>query len=399
MHHPIERLEGRALLSMTIWDQAGQVVVANEDGVGSAPAIDVLRDGEAVAHGDQVVVSYEAAAGDYRQALVVDTNGVMRVRHLDGNSPPRDGAPWDDLTKEDPFGTSLKLPPGLIRNAGAKAGDYFLSARVTQINLLTDESGEGILKLRMRGSPVNGPGKTAPVQMLWDITLLQAADGRTRMTIATRATFGADFVLSPSHLGNAEAFRAAMFSSSNNTNATVDWPLGTHDADHLRLLNPDGSTKLDVDLTVAARNSLLLPAKGGPRIGAAMGGWMQLNQVAAAPLNGDPPNISVSINPVAGVSYRAQAFISQDGGTDHNDDNLGAWISRSFASNIIAKGTVLRWTLNVLATDGVVAPKMPVTWTRAAMRPIGGGAQDVAAGSFCERLIASDVDEPIEGRT
>lgn len=98
--------------SIPIWDQNGQLVIVNQDALTSAPEITISRDGAPVATGDQLVMSFDvdpSSTVDTRQVLVIDTNGLLRLRHLDGA---------EMAGQEDKSGTSVKLPPGLIVNRG-----------------------------------------------------------------------------------------------------------------------------------------------------------------------------------------------------------------------------------------------------------------------------------------
>ena len=173
----VEQLDKRLLLDATIWDQFGQLVNVNADALPQTAEIAVTRDGTEVATGDQLVFSYDVDRTDgfdFRQSLVIDTNGFMRVRHLDGNSPPREGVPCTDTSREDCFGTSLKLPPGLVLDDGAAGSNFFLTTRVDTINLNTKLAAYGILKLEMTGRPADGPSasnpNTPPVAVRWVLT-------------------------------------------------------------------------------------------------------------------------------------------------------------------------------------------------------------------------------------
>ena len=343
----LERLERRDLLDATIWSQFGQLVVVRDDAVVPAAEIAIERDGVPVATGDQLVISYNVAppgSFDFRESLVVDTNGFARVKHVDGSEP--EGS-------EDPFGTSFKLPPGLILNDGLGGQHHFLSARIDSINLLTDAAAQGALKLVLRGRPADAgsaePHQVAPLDVEWTLTLLPPTDGRTTVLLDVDATAAAPLELSSAAMSNAEAFRVLEYSSSNVPDTHTSLGERTHDADQLRVTDARGvELAPPLDLNAVPANQLFFAG------GLATDGWLELNQLQPAPLNNDPPNLRARVLPGGDdAEYRAQGFLSLDAGTDENSDNLGAWINRTFTSPHIAAGSTFRWRVSVVATDRV----------------------------------------------
>jgi hypothetical protein len=236
-----------------------------------------------MATGDQIVFSFDVdrtAGFDFRQSLVLDTNGFMRVRHLDGESPPRT-SPCTDTSEEDCFGTSLKLPPGLILADGGAGAKFFLTSRVDSINLNTKLAAHGILKLEMMGRPADGPSaadpNTAPVAVHWVLTILPPRNERAIFFLTTRVTVEETVSLSSTHLANAEAFRAAEFSSSNVDADHTSLGQRTRDADELRVFVHRWRKPISLDLNSVPRNELLF--KHGLRFR----GPIQLNQLQPAP--------------------------------------------------------------------------------------------------------------------
>jgi hypothetical protein len=338
-------------------------VTCNADAVPAAAAIEIQRDGVRACTGDQLVFAYDVdptRGRDFRQALVIDTNGFARIRHLDGDAPRRTNPDCTDTTQEDCFGTSMKLPPGLI--LVDRVGErFFLSSQVRRMNLLTAKSDDGVLQLEMRGRPADRGSAfdpdTAPVAVKWLLTLRPPRNRRTIATIGVAATFRDDVQLSEARAANAEAFRAAELSSSNVDADHTTGGTRTHDADELRLLSSTGEVLEDVDANAAPRNCLLLPSDGSdgcPELpeGTAVDGRLELNQRAEAPTNGDPPNLRVSILPADGApEYRGQSFITLDDTTSEQSDNFGAWIDRTVPGGEIDAGTRFEWTFRVVATD------------------------------------------------
>jgi hypothetical protein len=333
-----------------IWDANGQVVFVNSDAVAGAPNIAISRDGAPVTVGDQIVVSYRAGTMglDFRQVLALGTNGFMRLRHLDGAESP---------TNEDKFGTSIKLPPGLILDNGGTEG-FYLRSKITQIDLVTVDSASQILRLKMTGSPADGQGILAPATTQWCLTLLPPTNKVTVVLLDVETTVTQPLALSGARMLSAEAFQAAMFSSSN-TDASTTYPLGTHDADQLRITSAAGQTLSETNLSSPTlRNQLLIPS------GRPFDGTIQLNQIVASPLNGDPPCISIRILPSPDLpEYRAQGYVFST--TDSNDDNLGVWASRTFTDPAISTGRRFAWTLRIVASDepGADLPSGVVEWS------------------------------------
>jgi len=214
------------------------------------------------------------------------------------------------------------------------------------MNLLTSQASQGILKLAMAGSPANGGGPLAAVSMWWDLTILSAASNTTSVQLDVLALFNTSVTLGSSAFADAEAFRAAEYSSSNVDAAHTSLGVRTHDADRLRLFSSNGQTLIDNDLNTAPLNALLFPG------GQSFDGWMELDQLQPAPLNGDPPNILVRILPATDTpEYRGQGFITTDAGTDENSDNVGVWANRTFPGTYIAPATNLAWQLLITAND------------------------------------------------
>ncbi|MEA2624660.1 MAG: hypothetical protein QOD06_705 [Candidatus Binatota bacterium] len=346
-----------------IWRESGQRVICNADAVPAAAAIAIYRDGTRVCTGDQLVFAYDVDPTrdrDFRQALVIDTNGLARVRHLDGDAPARTNPDCTDTTQEDCFGSSIKLPPGLILSDSEGADRFFLSSQVRKMNLLTDGASDGVLRLEMKGRPADRGSAfdpdTAPVAVRWLLTIPPPKNRRTIATIDVTAAFRADVRLSEARAANAEAFRAAELSSSNVDADHTSLGTRTHDADQLLLVSSGGQILEDLDANAAPRNCLLLPDGSGacPDVpeGTAVDGKLELNQRAEAPTNGDPPNVRVSILPAEDApEYRGQAFITLDETTTEQSDNFGAWISRTVPGGEIEAGSRFEWAIRVVATD------------------------------------------------
>ncbi|ETX07943.1 MAG: hypothetical protein ETSY2_08275 [Candidatus Entotheonella gemina] len=329
-----------------IWNENGQLVIAKADILENAASVPIAMNGDVVAYGDQLVLSYNvgtASEPDFRQAVVSDTNGLARIRHLDGD---------ERAGEEDPFGTSIKLPPGLILEASDGSEDFQLSMQVTRMNLLTAEASDRILKVEMSGFPVNAAGVAAPVSIDWLMTILPPGNDATTVVLDVTARFDQEVRLSEPRLNQAETFRVAMLSSSN-TDPNAEYPEGTHDADELRVTNAAGETVVEQNLTTAPRDRLLLPPDQSERNGVVVTGAMQLNQEMPAPLNGDPPNISTRVEAEAPEpAYRAQAFIQRT--DDANQDNLGAWINKTVNDPVIPSGTAFMWTIHIVASDDII---------------------------------------------
>jgi hypothetical protein len=339
----VERLEDRRLLDSTLFNQARHLVELKSDAVATAVAVNVLVNGVFAGTGDQIVISYDVDAGagfDFRQRTVIDTNGLLRVKHTDSDVA---------AGTEDKFGTSIKLPPGIV----VDGPQFFLTSRVEQINLLTDQADAGILKLRMFGRPANGPGTsnptTLPVSVDWTLTI-QAPTANTFLAeLQTSAFFEQTVNLSFNHLLSAEAFRVAEFSSSNVPASNTTLGVRTHDADQLRLCSNTGTTLATVDLNAAPTNSLLT------RSSSTTARCLELNQVSPAPLNADPPNASLEVL-ADNATYRGQGFITVNETIDENSDNVGAWLAREFVSTSIQAGSRIDFTIRVGAADPVVDP-------------------------------------------
>lgn len=341
----VERLEDRRLLDMTLFNQSRQLVELKSDAVATAVPVNVLVNGTFVGTGDQLVMSYDVDAGpgfDYRQRLVLDSNGLLRVKHTDSDMP---------AGSEDKFGTSVKLPPGII----VDGPQFFLTSKVEQIDLLTDQADAGILKLHMFGRPANGPGtsnpSTLPVSIEWTMTIQPPTANTFVADLQTSVFFERNVNLSFNHLLSAEAFRVAEFSSSNVPADHTSLNVRTHDADQLRLCSNTGTTLATVDLNAATPNALLNPSSS------TTARCMELNQVTPAPLNQDPPNVSLEVLP-DNATYRGQGFITVDGTINENSDNVGAWLAREFVSPSIQAGQRIDFTVRIGAADYLVDPTL-----------------------------------------
>lgn len=377
-----------------LWLQQGQIIQVKEDAIAGAAPITIQRDGVPVTTGDQLTFSFDVNPGtpeDYRQALVLDTNGMFRLRHLDGKVAP---------ALADKFGTSMRLPPGLITDDGGT--EFYLGVRVDTMNVITTGAAAGTFAIDMTGVPVNGNGDEAPVAVHWRLTLLPPQHKATETRLATEATANSTFHLSASHLANAEAFRAAVFSSSYVPADHTSLGMVTHDADQLRLTSASGEQLLAWDLGLAAANQLLLPG------GSPFDGHLELNQIKPAPLNSDPPSMFVEMLPGGDIaSYRAQGYKTVDTWVDENADNLGVWASRSFASTTIASGTTLSWSQRIVAYDS--GPLLPLeafagsyfgvfTQPGASFADMGSMQISVAAGgTFTGKLVRGSASYPISG--
>ncbi|MBM4094276.1 MAG: hypothetical protein FJ276_33435, partial [Planctomycetes bacterium] len=363
-----------------VWDQGGQLVMANLNAVPGAKSVVISRDGQPVATADQLVFSYDvdpSANYDFRQALVMDTNGVARLRHLDGDAP---------AGSEDKFGTSIKLPPGLVLE-GDGSDDFFLGAQVNEIDLDTSDAAAGVLRLRMNGSPVNGEGAPAPVDVHWVLTLLPPRDNAAVAQLQVQADFLQDVTFSSVRMQEAQAFQSAMFSSHN----TVSSGAQTHDADRFRLTSSAGGTLVDLNLDAAPYGQLLLGPDGVPFDGA-----IHLDQVNSAGPNGDPPNISLQIpSAPGGPECRGQGYITYS--QDVNDDNLGAWVSRSLVGPTVRAGTTFDWTVWAAASEAPL-DRLPMDTTGprvTGMTPMAGStvvAPSSIVVTFDEGLAASSVN-------
>lgn len=327
-------------LGEIIWNRGGQLVVADPGAIPGAPDIAIFRDGVQVAVADKLTFSYDvnpSAGADFRQALVIDTNGLVRLRHLDGRAT---------ASSADKFGTSIKLPPGLILDDGSGGARYCLTARVKTINLVTAQSASGELKLEMTGAPVDGAGIEAPVSVQWTLTIPRPRDKTTDARLDVAATFDQSATLHGASLARAEAFRAAEFSSSNVPPSHAGGGVRTHDADHFRLTSAAGQQLADVALDTVPANTLFTAA------GTAFDGQIALNQLMPAPLNGDPPNLAIEILPADDApDYRGQGYITVDQDTDENSDNLGAWANRMVPSPAISAGQKFEWAMWLVASD------------------------------------------------
>lgn len=322
--------------SSTIWDRNGQLVVVNRDAVAGAPNIGVFVNGAAAATGNQLVMYYDVdplAGQDFRQAMVIDTNGFMRLRHLDGN---------ESAASADKFGTSIKLPPGLILIESAMEV-FYLSSKLQKMDLIASNSSAAPLVLAMSGSSADGQGRLAPVNVSWRLTLPTPTNKATAATLDVATTFTQLVNLSSTRVAEAQAFQSAMFSSSNMM-PTASYPSGTHDADQLRVIDAAGRTLDNLNLNTAPRGQLLYES------GLSFNGSVQLNQLASAPLNGDSPCMSIRILSAPDhPDYFAQGYIAST--TDPNSDNMGVWINRTFGKASIAAGSHFAWSLQIIASD------------------------------------------------
>ncbi|MCB9954026.1 MAG: VCBS repeat-containing protein [Planctomycetaceae bacterium] len=330
----VERLEDKTLLAGTVLDAGRQLVVANNATDIVAPAIPIYVDGTLADTENQIVIYHLNRAGDYRQKLVVDSNGFLRARHTDSDA---------EAGMEDPFGTSLKLGPGLILNNGS-GPEHYLSARLTEINIVQQGQGNP-LKIIAKGSPMNGSGDVLDsVEVTWEIFFGLNFSGDTQeMRIRTLFTATKTLTLDSTALTNAEAFRVAEFSSSNVSPARTTLGVRTRDADQLVAQNANGNVELN--LNKQAVNALFFSN------GLANTSTVALNQVVPAPLNQDPPSILASVYNPGVVKFRVQGYISDDAGINENSDNLGAWISRDFASSTISAGQFMAWTVDYTIAD------------------------------------------------
>ncbi len=341
----VESLEPRRVLT-DVFNELGIVVVANSDAVAGAPAIPILRDGVFQENADQLVFSYDVDATDgfdSRQMLVIDSNGLMRLRHLDGDAAPG---------SEDNFGSNFKLPPQLRLESGD-----FLGARVTEMNVVTTRAHLGILELEMTGRPIDGGGSSPPVEVSWQMTILPSnyhrgwirpAHAQSSVIVDVHVAFQGEVTLAQGATAQAEAFRVAEITSSNVPASNTGGLGRTHDADQLRVTSDDGSELAAVSLNDAPPNTLGFPS------GIAFDGWLETNQLTEAPLNGDPPNVRVDVHSATGApEHRAQFFITVNPGIDENSDNVGAFVSRTFdtANRTIGAGTEFSWTVRVDAND------------------------------------------------
>lgn len=340
----VERLESRQLLDVTLFNQARHLIELKSNGVADAAPINVLVNGTSAGSGDQLVISYDVDSGsafDFRQRVVLDTNGFMRVKHTDSDVA---------AGSEDKFGTSIKLPPGII----VAGPQYFLTSKVEQIDLQTDQADAGILKLHMFGRPANGPGSsnptTLPVSIEWTLTIQAPTVNTFLADLRTSVLFEQQATLSFTELVNGEAFRVAEFSSSNVPANRTTLNVRTHDADQFRILSKAGIIVNTVDLNAAATNTLLpvppTPTGSNPTTG----NCLELDQLSPAPLNQDPPNVSLEVL-ADNATYRGRAFVTVDATTDENSDNVGAWLARDFVSTSIQAGTRIEWTVRIGAAD------------------------------------------------
>lgn len=334
-------LEDRITLDATIFQDKGIIVTVRTDALAAARPIGVQRNGLAAASGDQIVISYASdfpIFSDYREALVLDTNGFMRLRHLDSNV---------SAGLEDPFGTSFKLAPLLV-TAGPNGPLFFLSTRVDTINLLTDEIESDILKLRITGRPADGPSannpNVLPIAVQWDLRIPRPNNDETGIRLATRATFEQAVVLSQPHVQNAEAFRAAEFSSSNVDASNTNLGVRSRDADQLRTTSSTGAVLQSINLDTTTRNQLIFTN------GSVFDGALEVNQNIPAPLNDDPPNNRVHFVPDS-EEYRAQGFVTLNPTINQDSDNVGIWASRTLPSPTIAAGTILNWAAKYQASE------------------------------------------------
>jgi hypothetical protein len=337
-----------AAAQQLIFDANDRRVTLRAGEVGGASNITVMVDGMPMGVGDQLRVADAPSPGStsWDEVFVVDTNGFFRIRHHD----------LDAIGTPDPFGTSGVLPPGLIvQNGGGER--FLLKSQVTQMNLITTNAANGILSLQMSGAPADDQGPLAGVSVNWELTLRSTtpphgfpiADSN-EVHLRVDATFNQTIQLNAQRAINAEAFRAAVFSSSNvPADHTMIMTL-THDADEARVTAADGESMSSVNLTTTLPNMLLF----GPN-GQLSGHRIQLNQRTPAPLNGDPPNISFELSdPDPTASYRAQGYITVEAGTNEDADNVGVWLNRSFDSNTIPAGTQLTWNVALTASDDVL---------------------------------------------
>jgi hypothetical protein len=325
--------------SETLLDDGDRLVIANIDAVALATAVPVLlKDSGSpaaqAALADQLVISYDVGAGDYRQAFVIDSNGVMRLRHLDGDESGAD---------EDHFGTSVALPPHLCLDDGTK--HFYRTVRIDAFTLDTTDAASGVLRITATGSPSDGAAD-APVSVTWNLTVTDPTNEATEVAVDVEAVFDPGVLLHEDAMNQAEAFCAAVYNSHNTEPSGSD----THDADRLRITDAAGIELLDLDLAAVDAGQLLLP-EGAGTDGLPFDGALQLNQLDPAEPNGDPPCVQISIDPQPGVAYRAQGFVTDT--TDVNADNLGVWAARTFDDAGDVAGQTFSWTFHVLATDEV----------------------------------------------
>lgn len=378
----VAALEQRIVLDDSIYKMGGWNIELRADAVSTAAAIPITLNGAPIARqGDQVVISRVAGPlnpNDLRQILVLDTNGFLRLRHRDGGTHP---------SSEDRFGTSLKLPPTLITSGP----NFFLSPNVEQIDIQTDHLADGFLHLRMQGRPANAASGQSPtklpIALTWDLSLFDPTNSETHARLTTTARFEQTVQLSQTHLAQGEAFRAAEFSSSN-VDATNTSGLGqTHDADQLLATSKAAANLANLNLNTIPRNQLLFAGNG-----IAFDGGLALNQTVPAPLNIDPPNIRIHLAP-DGAEYRAQGFLSLGPEIDENSDNLGVWVSRTFASPTISAGTVLTWTQKILASEA------PTSYLNSAPLVANPGSTTIFAGDRVVRDVYFIDEDPADSWT
>lgn len=402
-----EQLETRELLACTeqlIYDDGVAVrVTLCPDEIATAASIAVTVNGVEKGIADQIRVYHATApkSSDWRQVLVLDTNGYFRPRHPDADTP---------RGSEDKPGTSVILPPGIITTNGSQE-QFWLRDQITSIDVVTSDPNG--LRLRVAGVPAgetpDGKTTTLPaVQVQWDILLPPTTpkagpphgEDLTRVQVDVMATFTEDVVLSEQRMAEGQAFQVARFSSSNVPPEKTADGIRTHDADQLRLLSDDGRVIPILDLNAAPADTLLL-GNGLP-----FSGTIELNQVQPAPLNTDPPNVSLQVRRTeVGVEYRAQAHLTVANNTNVNDDNLAVWLNRSFPQSRIPAGTVLQWTVDVVARDAI----SPTSWLRFLMNEanaysVSGGAVDLslpivpiytdfnAGGVYTANVYTGDLD-------
>lgn len=352
-----ERLEERRMMDCggtqtTIVSLPDVLVVACADEIDKAADVPISVDGGLKFTGDQIRVSFATSPGstDKRIDFILDTNGFFRPRHPDADQPPG---------SEDGTGTSLVLGPTLILNDGNRAEDFHLRQAITAIQIDTSDVARGRFKLTANGSPASDAGPLGGASVNWTITIplpiplspSVASFDATRVQIETTVTFTSPVSLSQNHLDSAEAFREISFSSSNVPVENTNVGQRTHDADQLKVTRRDGQTLGELDLNTAPQNQPIFPG------GMSFDGTLALNQLQPAPLNGDPPNISVAIQTAENITHSAQGFISVNESIDQDSDNVGVWISRAFTNRTIAAGSQLTWRLDILTSDGVSPPR------------------------------------------
>ncbi len=98
--------------------------------------------------------------------------------------------------------------------------------------------------------------------------------------------------------------------------------------------------------------STLLGGNGG----IAPVGLLKANQTTPAPLNGDPPNISMRISSQDTPIHRAQGFLTVDGTTDENETTSACGSTACSLPTRFPRARNLRWTVHVAASDAINLP-------------------------------------------